>query len=147
MSITNAKYRKDGSITATFDGIEMTIPVDPGNRHYVELISSGVDIVHIDTPSIEYIRSIKFISKSMFCEGLIALDILTADEAVIASRGQWPPSMDSFLSYLSPIQAASVQIEWATAARVYRTNEFVLILGSWIDDITPEILDTLFGIG
>ena len=44
MSITNAKHTKDGSITATFDGVEMTVPVDAGNRHYTELMASGAAI-------------------------------------------------------------------------------------------------------
>ena len=41
MNITSAKYNAhDGtnlSISATIDGIEMSVPLDPANRHYAEI--------------------------------------------------------------------------------------------------------------
>lgn len=43
MNIT-AKYTSLGAILATIDGVEMTIPADPANRHYAELIAQGVVI-------------------------------------------------------------------------------------------------------
>jgi hypothetical protein len=42
MKITNAKFTASGSITALVDGVEMTIPVDSGNRHYVALLGQGI---------------------------------------------------------------------------------------------------------
>jgi hypothetical protein len=93
------------------------------------------------------IRAGASIGKGEFCMGLIGLGIVAADEAVSAAKGNWPTSMDAFLGYLSPKQAIAVQIEWATQSTINRNNVFVLTLGSWLDDITPEILDTLFGIG
>ena len=45
MNITSAQYNlnytKDGNgsaITATIDGIEMSVPLDPANRHYAEIM-------------------------------------------------------------------------------------------------------------
>jgi len=45
MNITSAQYilneEKDGNgtvITATLDGTEMSIPTDPANRHYAEIM-------------------------------------------------------------------------------------------------------------
>jgi len=44
MIITNAKYRIDvisgdnASINATIDGVEMSIPLVEGNRHYDEIM-------------------------------------------------------------------------------------------------------------
>jgi hypothetical protein len=43
MNITNAKYFKDlsgtnCSIGATINGQEMTVPLDPANRHYAEIL-------------------------------------------------------------------------------------------------------------
>ena len=42
MNITLAKYNApDGvnvSIKATIDGIEMSVPLDPANRHYAEIL-------------------------------------------------------------------------------------------------------------
>jgi len=42
MQITNAKYEtgpdgSNGSISATIDGIKMSVPLAPGNRHYDEI--------------------------------------------------------------------------------------------------------------
>ena len=87
------------------------------------------------------------LGKGEFCMGLIGLGIIAPSEAVSASIGNWPTSMDAFLSYLPADQAISVQIDWATETTINRNNVFVLTLGSWLDDVTPEILDTLFGIG
>jgi len=42
MNITNASYSTvDGinnSIKATIDGTEMSVPLDPANRHYAEIL-------------------------------------------------------------------------------------------------------------
>jgi len=42
MTITNAKYNssygENVSINATIDGLEMSVPLDPGNRHYAEIM-------------------------------------------------------------------------------------------------------------
>ena len=43
MNIINAQYKNDNygnqsSINATIDGVEMTVPLDPDNRHYAEIM-------------------------------------------------------------------------------------------------------------
>ena len=42
MNITQAQYHKRNdvnvSIKATIDGAEMSIPLDPANRHYAEIL-------------------------------------------------------------------------------------------------------------
>jgi len=43
MNIVNAKYFKDSldnidGIKATIDGQELSIPLDPNNRHYAEIL-------------------------------------------------------------------------------------------------------------
>lgn len=44
MEITNAKYmqsrieKENIAITATVDGEDMTVPLDPNNRHYREIL-------------------------------------------------------------------------------------------------------------
>ena len=43
MNITSAQYAVDmegnnSSITATIDGITMSVPLDPANRHYAEIL-------------------------------------------------------------------------------------------------------------
>jgi hypothetical protein len=42
MNITNAKFTASGSISALVDGVEMTIPVVGGNRHYDKLVAQGI---------------------------------------------------------------------------------------------------------
>lgn len=42
-NITNAQYKTDESgnnfvIKATIDGIAMSVPLDPANRHYAEIV-------------------------------------------------------------------------------------------------------------
>lgn len=43
MEITLAKYTEQGSIVATIDGMEMTVPDDMGNRHRVVLADWEAD--------------------------------------------------------------------------------------------------------
>jgi hypothetical protein len=43
MTITNAQYYNDlagtqAGIKATIDGTEMSVPLDPANRHYAEIL-------------------------------------------------------------------------------------------------------------
>ena len=43
MNITSAQYKADeegnnSSIQATIDGITMSVPLDPANRHYAEIL-------------------------------------------------------------------------------------------------------------
>ena len=43
MNITSAQYQtgmdgNNGSIKATIDGTEMSVPLDPNNRHYAEIL-------------------------------------------------------------------------------------------------------------
>ncbi len=44
MNITAAQYQADvltgtnTSIQATIDGVEMSVPLDPANRHYAEIL-------------------------------------------------------------------------------------------------------------
>ena len=42
MNITSAQYNAENgtnlSINATIDGIEMSVPLDPANRHYDEIM-------------------------------------------------------------------------------------------------------------
>ena len=49
MLIENAKYSKsfltdeNCSIQATIDGVEMSVPLDTGNRHYAEILKQVAD--------------------------------------------------------------------------------------------------------
>ena len=49
MIITNSKYvtsfmgNTNSSIVATIDGVEMSVPLDTGNRHYAEILKQVAD--------------------------------------------------------------------------------------------------------
>lgn len=47
MTITNAKYNssygENVSINATIDGVEMSVPFDPANRHYAAIMQAVAD--------------------------------------------------------------------------------------------------------
>ncbi len=49
MNITLAKYIADvttnenAAIKATIDGVEMSVPLDPANRHYAEILRQVAD--------------------------------------------------------------------------------------------------------
>ena len=48
MIITNAKYTKDedgnnAGVTASFDGVGLSVPMDTGNRHYAEILKQVAD--------------------------------------------------------------------------------------------------------
>ena len=42
MNITNAQYKQtegnNSSVKATIDGQELSVPLDPANRHYAEIL-------------------------------------------------------------------------------------------------------------
>lgn len=80
-----------------------------------------------------------------FILALVRDEVLTPDEAVGASKGNWPTPMAGFLEQLTPEQSADAQIEWAAAGTIERTHVFVLTLASWMNMKDSEV-DQLFGI-
>jgi len=60
MNITSAQYNADTltgdnvSVQATIDGIELSVPLDPANRHYAEIMrqveAGELVIQEADTP-------------------------------------------------------------------------------------------------
>jgi len=59
MNITSAQYYDDmggnnSGIQATIDGVEMSVPLDPANRHYAEILrqveEGTLTIEPADTP-------------------------------------------------------------------------------------------------
>lgn len=89
-------------------------------------------------------RNTASLPKAEFCRGLIHLGILSTEDAVSASRGNWPVALEGFLSYLTPEQSAQIQIEWATRVQIHRMNIFVLLLASYLG-LSDDTVDTLFG--
>lgn len=100
MKITNAKYTEQGSIRATIDGQEMTIPDDITNRHRAALVEwevAGNSIEPYVTPiltpeqlrhrmphkSLVELRAImRNISTPVFSDGIYAADINAMIDAI-----------------------------------------------------------------
>lgn len=91
------------------------------------------------------IREISTLTRSEFCLGLVSIGLLDASDAIETSKGEWPKSMTSFLSFLDRRQATEAQIEWAGATSINRTHPFVLSLASWLGMEDAQV-DDLFGI-
>ena len=146
MSMT-AKYTSGGAILATIDGVEMTIPNDPANRHYAALIAAGVDIADYAEPTltIEQIRAYTAIDRAAFCNGLADAGVIKDADAIAAARGEWPASFAGFLDYLTDKQRRDAQITWASCVMVQRNHEFVVSL-AWWTNLSDAQVDTLFGI-
>ena len=43
MTFENVYYNDMGTITATIQGKERTVPIDPANRHYAEIMRQVAD--------------------------------------------------------------------------------------------------------
>lgn len=85
------------------------------------------------------------LTRREFCIVLFEQGVLTAEDALSAAKGEWPTATDSFLSFLTPEQSSTIQIEWAATSVIERLNPFVLTLGSWLG-LSDIELDTLFGV-
>ena len=126
MNIT-ARYTSLGAILATIDGVEMTIPNDPANRHYAELIASGVAIEPLPTPT--------------------AAEALAAWRAsAVISQAQARLTLYQ-LGLLETVQAIAdadpaASIVWEYADVIKRTSPFIDGLGA--ASFTPEQIDDIF---
>jgi len=71
--------------------------------------------------------------------------ILTAEDAIIAAKGDWPdsftPILDALPDNIDPLEA---QIIWAATDRVYRLDPVLIAIGEHLS-LTPESLDSLIG--
>lgn len=114
----------------------------------VELADEELEMFEASRSVKEDIRKIREgskLSKSEFVLACVDAGILTDAEALDVGRGGWPVAMNDFLDHLTPDQALSVQLEWASVNDIHRTNVFVMTLGSWLE-ISEADLDELFGI-
>jgi len=85
------------------------------------------------------------LTRRAFCLGLATSGILTQADAIQVAKGEWPPTVTSFLTLLTAEQAADAQIEWAATETIERLHPFVLTMGSWLS-LTDTEIDALFGI-
>lgn len=90
-------------------------------------------------------RSNVTLSRAAFCIALKRMGILPAQEAVGASKGEWPTTFAAALVGL-PVDSEEAQIVWASASVVHR-NDPVLQAVAPAAGLTPEQVDVMFGWG
>jgi hypothetical protein len=81
--------------------------------------------------------------KGAFCIGLMRAGVLPPQEAVAASKGEWPATFASAVSNL-PIDPDEAQIIWASTARVRRLHPILLALIP-LSPLTDADVDAMFG--
>jgi uncharacterized protein (DUF342 family) len=74
MKISKAKAQRDGNtIKAEVDGVEMIVPVDPGNRHYRALLDAAITIEEADPePVVEAPLSAEELFDALKAQGVIS---------------------------------------------------------------------------
>ena len=90
-------------------------------------------------------RSTATLSRATFCIALKRMGVLPAQEAVGASKGEWPATFAEALVGL-PVDSEEAQIVWASAPVIYR-NDPVLQTVAPAAGLTPEQVDVMFGWG
>jgi len=90
-------------------------------------------------------RQTAFVTKREFCLALAPAGILTAEDTLLAAKGEWPTALADFLPLLDDAQKLDAQVEWATLTIVERMHPLVLTLASWMS-LPDEAVDALFGI-
>lgn len=96
-------------------------------------------------PTPATLRTTASLTRYQFCTACLAAGILTAPEAIAATRGEWPAPLAGFLSYLDSGQSTDAQMEWAACVTVQRMHPFVLLLASWLG-LSDAQVDGMFGI-
>lgn len=89
------------------------------------------------------------ITKEEFLFGCIAAGILTKDDALAASKNQWPPTLEvhipTVLSMTGLPSEEYLVIIWNLRTTIGRTNPILLSLQAAMG-VTDETLDAIFGI-
>lgn len=88
-------------------------------------------------------RSTADMDKGAFCIGLMRAKVLPPQEAVAASKGEWPATFAASVTGL-PIDPDEAQIIWAATARVRRLHPILLALIQQ-SPLTDADVDAMFG--
>jgi len=89
-------------------------------------------------------RTTATISRLDFCIALKRAGVLSAQDAIAAAKGDWPPAFTDALSGLSQDVREEVQIEWAAVQEIQRNHPMITLLGV-VAGMTDAQVDALFG--
>lgn len=129
MDFQNARFA-DASlamILVDVDGLAMTIPADPGNRHYLALAASGAPVA---VPSVSSPEPVMFATAVSPFQARIALY-----EAGLLHQ------VEALMAHPDTPQAAKIAWEYATV--IDRNSAFIQSLGPALG-LTEENIDALF---
>jgi hypothetical protein len=95
-------------------------------------------------------RAEAVIDRGPLCMALYTAGILSGPSAIAASKGEWPPEFNSFLSGLPSAEQVYAQISWADATTVRYQNPLLqaaaLAFCQGDTAAATALLDQLFGI-
>lgn len=82
------------------------------------------------------------LSRAEFCIALKRAGVLSAQEAKVAAKGDWPASFAAALAGVT--DADEAEILWAGVGTVERTHPLLIVLQA-ASGLTDEQIDALFG--
>jgi len=84
------------------------------------------------------------LSRRNFCLACFRAGLLSADDAVIAAKGEWPASFDKALTGMTADRAAEAKIEWAAVTEIRRDAPLLKAV-QVATSVTDGQIDALFG--
>jgi len=149
MRITDAQSTENGFISAAVDGMQMIIPADPGNRHYVAILDQGVEIAPYapEPTSLEDQRGRAELSRFEFASRAAVAGFVSFDEAAAWAAGnQIPSAVQGIIDTLPPEQRGLVVLDVLARPNIRRKGNLMPALAAAFQTDDAG-LDALYGIG
>jgi hypothetical protein len=89
-------------------------------------------------------RNTAKLSRSDFLNAAADAGMVTDDEAITASLGNWPASFNAILSS-DPVEARKAKVLWASTTDVSRSSDLLAAVVASDIPITDDMLDAMFG--
>jgi len=89
-------------------------------------------------------RASAVLSRRNFCIACFRAGLLSADDAVIAAKGEWPAAFDKALTGMAADRVTEAKIEWAAVTEI-RRNAPLLKAVQAVTRVTDGQIDALFG--
>jgi hypothetical protein len=89
-------------------------------------------------------RNTAKLSRSDFLNAAADAGMVTDEEAITASLGNWPASFNAILSS-DPVEARKAKVLWASTTDVSRSSDLLAAVVASDIPITDDMLDAMFG--
>jgi hypothetical protein len=141
MNAPTANISVSGQIV---DANSVTIPETKDFRDAWILSEDGTAIeVDWDLAKTNFRNTAK-LSRSDFLNAAADAGMVTDDEAITASLGNWPASFNAILSS-DPVEARKAKVLWASTTDVSRNSDLLAAVVASDIPITDDMLDAMFG--